>query len=340
MTLEELEESIAWEAEQYIPFDIADVHLDVDILERREGQGQMDVLLVAAKKEIVDDYVNVVRETDRQPLVMDVEACALQRMYAYNYGDLMDEAVVLVDIGDSMTSINIVNQGMTTFTRDIAMAGQRFTQEIQRSLGITREEAVSYKEGATAGEHQDMVVPDEVERVINAVSDEIAVEIQKSLDFYTATTSEALFTKIYITGGSSRIPALSRTISRVCGVQVEPLNPFSQIGFDESKFSAETLEYYAPVAGVAVGLALRNTFEDGGINLLPVKQTRGRQSAQQQLSVAGVMVAGLLIGLGVFHNHQISKLDNAGAQVSQLNQAVEALRNEQAELNERRESLD
>ncbi|MCB9507102.1 MAG: type IV pilus assembly protein PilM [Myxococcales bacterium] len=260
MTREELDESIQWEAEQYIPFDIADVYVAVEMLTSRAAQGQMDVLLVAAKKETVNDYVHVAREAGLEPMVMDVQACDLQNMFEVNYGKTQGETVVLIDCGAAVTNINVLSDGVTTFTRDIAMAGNLFTEEIQKQLNITYEEAEAYKRGGS-GEQADSVVPQEVERVVQQVAEAIAGEVQRSLDFYAATSAESLFSKVYLTGGSARLPALGRTISRTCGVPVELINPFANIAYDERTFTPEYLETVAPSAGVAVGLALRKTNE-------------------------------------------------------------------------------
>ena len=259
MTREELDESIQWEAEQYIPFDISDVYLDVEMLSSRAVQGQMDVLLVAAKKETVNDYVNVAREAGLEPVVMDVQACDLQNMFEVNYGTAVGETVVLIDVGASVTNINVLADGVTTFTRDIAMAGNLFTEEIQKQLNITYEEAESYKRGGA--EQTDTVVPQEVDRVVQQVAEAIAGEVQRSLDFYAATSAESMFSKVYLSGGSARLPALGRTISRTCGVPVELVNPFANIAYDEKTFTPEFLEQIAPSAGVAVGLALRKDME-------------------------------------------------------------------------------
>jgi type IV pilus assembly protein PilM len=256
MTREELDESIQWEAEQYIPFDINDVYLAVEILASRAAQGQMDVLLVAAKKETVNDYTAVARDAGLEPVVMDVQACCLQNMYEASYGIEEGKTVVLIDVGAAVTNINVLSDGVTTFTRDIAMAGNLFTEEIQRQLGITYEEAEAYKRGGVddAGE---LVIPEEVERVCEQVAEAIAGEVQRSLDFYAATASDSFFAGIYLGGGSARIPALGIMIQNACGVPVELINPFQNIQYDAKTFTAEYLEQIAPSAGVAFGLALR-----------------------------------------------------------------------------------
>jgi type IV pilus assembly protein PilM len=258
MTDEELDQSIQWEAEQYIPFDINDVHLDVEVLGRQQGQNQMDVLLVAAKKEMISDYVGVARDAGLLPMVVDVDTFCLQNMFELNYGMATDQTVVLLDIGASTININVLANGLTSFTRDISMGGNQFTEEIQKQLNITYEEAETYKRG---GDATDAVIPHEVERVIQQVSESVAGEIQRSLDFYAATSADAGISRIYLSGGSSLIASLGKIISRTSSVPVELLNPFKNIDASEGKFNPQFLESVGPLAAVSVGLALRRTNE-------------------------------------------------------------------------------
>jgi type IV pilus assembly protein PilM len=260
MTPEELRESIRFEAEQHIPFDIEDMYLDFWELAHRPAQGSMDVLLVAAKKDVVNDYTAVAREAGLQPTVMDVEACCLQNMFELSYNPGSGETVVLIDIGSSVTNINVYSEGVITFTRGVAMAGNLFTEEIQKQLNITSEEAESYKRGGSDS-GSDALVPEEVDRVMAQVAEAIANEVQRTLDFYSATSAQSLFSKIYLSGGSARIPVLGRTIAKTCGVMVELLNPFRAIAWDPKQFNEAFLEQVSPGAGVAVGLALRRSIE-------------------------------------------------------------------------------
>jgi type IV pilus assembly protein PilM len=138
------------------------------------------------------------------------------------------------------------------------MGGNQFTEEIQKQLNITHDEAETYKRG---GEATDAVIPHEVEKVIHQVSESVAGEIQRSLDFYAATTADSGITRIYLSGGTGSIPSLGRIISRTSGVPVEIINPFRNIGVDDGKFQPQFLEGIGPVAAVSVGLALRRTNE-------------------------------------------------------------------------------
>ena len=261
MTTEELDESIRWEAEQYIPFDINEVFIGYEVLAPRTEQGQMDVVLVAAKKEMIDDYTSVCRDAGLRPVVCDVDAFALQNMYEVNYGFHRGETVVLLDIGNNVVTMNVVSDGLTMFTRDLSLGGSDITEEIQRQLNITYQEAELYKMGGQPGEESDGVLPHEVEKVIADKAEDICNEIQRSLDFYAATAASSRVDKIIVSGGTAAIPSLVRIIERASGVPAELANPFRTIPFDERFFSAGRIQKLAPIAAIAVGLALRRTVE-------------------------------------------------------------------------------
>lgn len=261
MTQEELRESIQWEAEQYIPFDIKEVYIGHEVLQPRTDQGQMDVVLVAAKKEMIDDYQNVCLDAGLKPKVMDVDAFALQNAYEINYGLAPGETVVLLDVGNSVVTMNVVTDGVTVFTRDLSLGGADITEEIQKQLNITYQEAELYKMGGSPGAQTDEVLPHEVEKIIGEKAEDIANEIQRSLDFYSATASDSHINKIIVSGGTAAIPSLVRTIERISGIPAELLNPFRQISYDERQFSAARIQKLAPIATIAVGLALRRTNE-------------------------------------------------------------------------------
>src|SRR5205085_1820822 len=206
MTQEELEESIQWEAEQYIPFDVKDVNIDVQILTPADvdtGTGQMDVLLVAAKKDMINDYTSVVSEAGLTPVVVDVDAFAVQNSFEVNYELPKNETIVLVNAGASVCNINVLANGLTTFTRDVTMGGNQFTEEIQKQLNVSYDEAEKLKVGGDAAQDSDSVVPQEVERVIQGVADQMAGEIQRSLDFYTATAADSHIARLYLSGGTA-----------------------------------------------------------------------------------------------------------------------------------------
>ncbi len=263
MTEKELSESIQWEAEQYIPFDIVDVNLDVKILETQsQDMDQMDVVLVAAKKDMINDHVAVLNEAGLNPQVIDVDSFAIGNMYEANYGIQDGAAVVLVNLGAGITNVNIIKNGVSIFTRDINVGGNQFSEEIQKQLGVTFEEAEALKLGGKSSSQEetaDLVVPQEVGGIIRAVCDGIALEIQRSLDFYASTNAEESIAKICLMGGTSKIPGLTIAIENKTGIKAEVIDPFYNIKIDEKKFDVNHIRSVAPCAAVAVGLALRKT---------------------------------------------------------------------------------
>ncbi len=258
MSQEELEEAIQWEAEQHIPFDIKDVNLDTQILrpDANDATGQMDVLLVAAKKDMINDYTSVVSEAGLLPVVVDVDAFAVQNCFTANYEIPQNETVVLINAGAAVVNINIVSGGVTTFTRDVTIGGNQFTEEIQKQLNVSYEEAEALKVGGGRAD-ADAVVPQEVEKVMGQVAEQVAGEIQRSLDFYAGTAADSNFSRVYLSGGTAKVPALFKTIESRVGVPVEIMNPFKRIEIDNRKFDPAFIMDVAPQAAVAVGLALR-----------------------------------------------------------------------------------
>ncbi|HEX9305913.1 MAG TPA: type IV pilus assembly protein PilM [Anaeromyxobacter sp.] len=256
MTQEELDESIQWEAEQYIPFDVKDVNIDTQILTpEADAAGQMDVLLVAAKKDMINDYTSVCAEAGLTATVVDVDAFAVQNAFEANYDGNPHDTVVLVNVGAAVSNINVISRGVTTFTRDITMGGNAFTEEIQKQLNISYDEAEALKVGGQG--ESDALVPQEVERVIQGVAEQLGGEIQRSLDFYASTAADGKITRALLSGGTARVPALFKTVEARAGVPVEILNPFKNIEIDNKKFDPAVILAAAPSAAVGVGLALR-----------------------------------------------------------------------------------
>jgi type IV pilus assembly protein PilM len=258
MTADELAESIQWEAEQFIPFDIADVNLDVQIVNPESAQkGQMDVVLVAAKKDYVNEYTSVVIEAGLEPVICDVDAFAVENMFETNYEMNPDEIVALVNIGASKTNINIIARGISSFTRDLTIGGNAFTEELQRQMSLSRDEAEAMKLGGNADgtPSPDAVVPEEVERALRQVAESVTTEIQRSIDFYTATSADPPPARLYLTGGSARLQALKVALSGRLGINVEVADPFRQVQVsDQDRAQVQSV---GPAAAVAVGLALR-----------------------------------------------------------------------------------
>jgi type IV pilus assembly protein PilM len=254
MTDAELSESIQWEAEQYIPFDIQDVNLDYQILNRTDvgGKSTMEVLLVAAKKEKIADYTGVIGQAGRTAVVIDVDAFALQNAYEVNYGVEPGAVVVLLNVGASATNINILDGDQSVFTRDLSTGGNAYTEALQKELNLPFEQADQLKRGLAV----DGVSFDDAKPVLRAVSENVMLEVQKTFDFYRASAASDRITRIVVSGGASRAEGFTEMLAERFQAPVEPFDPFKKVAFDAGKFKLDASEI-APTAAVAVGLALR-----------------------------------------------------------------------------------
>ena len=256
MTPTELDESIYWEAEQYIPFDIQDVNLDYQILDAGggpEAKGTMDVLLVAAKKDKIADYTGVIAQAGRTPVVVDVDAFALQNAFELNYGFEPGTVVVLMNAGASAVNINIIASGQSVFTRDISLGGNAYTEAVQRELNLPFDSAELLKRGAPV----DGATFEDVMPVLRAMTENVMLEVQKTFDFFKATASTEHIDKIMLSGGASRVEGFAEALQERFDTPVETFDPFKKVTLDAKKFSADQREAMAPTAAVAVGLALR-----------------------------------------------------------------------------------
>src|SRR4051812_32385627 len=257
MTAAELAEQINWEAEQHIPFELADVQIDYQVVNRREEQGQMDVLLVAAKKEEISDLTNLALEAKLKPRIVDLDAFTVQNCFEMAYGaPPPDQTVVLLHVGASLTTLNILATGTTAFTRDIVNGGNAITDEIQRQLGIGHEEAEAYKCGSAQG-----IVPQQVPQIIKDCVATLAGEIQRSLDFYLATSGDREVHRVYLSGGTANVQALHDELADRCQVEVMPLDPLLVAQPDPKTVDPLALNGRTSQAVVAYGLALRKDRE-------------------------------------------------------------------------------
>jgi type IV pilus assembly protein PilM len=254
MTEAELAESIYWEAEQYIPFDIQDVNLDYQILKRGDvgGKSSMDVLLVAAKKEKIADYTGVISQAGRQAVVIDVDAFALQNAYEVNYGTEAGAVVVLLNVGASATNINILEGDQSVFTRDISTGGNAYTEALQKELNLPFEQADQLKRGAPV----DGVAFDDARPVLRAVTENVMLEVQKTFDFYRASAASDRITRLVVSGGAARAESFTEMLGERFQAPVELFDPFKKVSFDAARFGLDAADV-APTAAVAVGLALR-----------------------------------------------------------------------------------
>jgi len=251
---DELAESIQWEAEQYIPFDINDVRLDYVVLGEGDVQRDgMEVLLVAVKRDKVNDYVSVISQAGRSPVIVDVDAFAVQNAYEASYSLDPHKVVALVNMGAGVTTINILARGTTVFWRDISFGGNQFTEALQREFSLSFDQAERLKRGeAISG-----ASPAEARTILDAVSAEMAAEIHKTFDFFAATSADDRVTDMVLSGGCALTPNLQRVLEERFGVNTELLNPLRQVHYRESDFDSAWLQSIAPMLGVSVGLAMR-----------------------------------------------------------------------------------
>ena len=256
MTDAELAESIYWEAEQYIPFDIQDVNLDYQILDPGDaanGKSTMDVLLVAAKKEKIADYTGVIAQAGRTAVVVDVDAFALQNAFEANYGIQPGQVVVLLNAGASATNINILQGDQSVFTRDISIGGNAYTEALQKELNLPFDQADQLKRGDAV----DGLTFEDAKPVLRAVSENVMLEIQKTFDFFKATAASDRIDRIVVSGGASRAEGFLEMLTERFEAPVELFDPFKKVAFDARRFHVDAVGDIAPTAAVAVGLALR-----------------------------------------------------------------------------------
>ncbi len=251
---EDLAESIRWEAEQYIPFDIADVNLDYLVLSENTGTGNLDLLLVAVKKDKITDYTSVIKMAGKTPVIVDVVAFALQNAYEINYEPTGKNTVALLDIGASTMTINIVSGTDFLFTRDVGVGGRQYTEFIQKEFNLNYNQAQSLKHG----EPIEDIDPAKARQVIESVTEIICLEIQKTYDFFKSTTTVDHIDRMIVSGGAAHTPGLIETLARKFEIPTEKFDSFRKIKFDPKRFSASMIAERSPDLAIAIGLALRS----------------------------------------------------------------------------------
>src|SRR6201997_4537446 len=252
MTEEELFDRIQSEASQHIPFDIADVNLDHQLLESVDSQ--MDVLLVAVKKDKILNHTNVLAQAGKNPTVVDIDAFALQNCYEVNYDPDPGQTIALLNIGASVMNINIVRGGIPLFTRDVSVGGNQYTDALQKELDLSFDDAERLKKGDTLPS----VTDEQKSQILRSVSDILTLEIQKTFDFFRATASGENIQRIMVAGGTARVPGLVDLLREEFAMPVEELNPFRKVLINPGKHSEDQIRELAPRLVVAVGLALRS----------------------------------------------------------------------------------
>lgn len=253
MTDAELADALPWEAEQYIPFDLAEVQLDYEILASGTGQAATDVLLVAAKKDRIEARAEAILRSGRQPAVLDLEAFALFNAYEANHGDRSDPLTLLVHAGRAGTIVCLLEHGRLAFTRDIALGGQSHTDALMRDLGVEAATAERLKQ--TARPLVPGVDTAQVTATLIDVTTQIVTEISKSVEFYRASAPAEKISRVVVSGGACRAEGLVELLGHEFDAPVETFDPFLKIS--RSGRRPVATDGAGPAFAVAVGLAMR-----------------------------------------------------------------------------------
>jgi len=255
MSYEELSESIVWEAEQYIPFPIEDVVLDFQVVSPGDTTTkQMEVLLIAAKKDKVNSHLNLIHDAGLNPVILDVDVFAFSNCYELNAEQAAgEEPIGFIEIGAGLTNISVVKKGIPQFTRGLSLGGSYFTKAIQKAFNLNFDQAEKLKKGGDGKEFGELdILP-----VMNSILDDLLSEIQRSIEHYRTTIGEFGIAKVVLSGGSSKIPNIDRIFSDKLGVPVEIFNPLRKVEINPRLFNPEQLREMAPMLTVGIGLATR-----------------------------------------------------------------------------------
>ena len=247
---EDAREAIHWEAEQHVPYDINDVSLDFQILEGEVNPKQMQVLLVAAKRDMLNAHADLIREAGLTPVVIDVDSFAVQNAVLANYDFAPEEVVALVNIGAEITNINIIQNGVPLFTQDLSLGGNSFVEAVMKKHNVSQAEAMAAIRGEEAPAF-------DLPAVIQPVCEDLAMAIERSIVYLKTSGDTERITRILLSGGGVRIPGILDFLSRRHQVPVEVVDPLKRVGYDAALFAGHDPRVVAPALTVGIGLALR-----------------------------------------------------------------------------------
>ncbi len=242
-------EVIRWEAEQHVPFDIKSVELDFQILNPHDEGLQMEVLLVAAKRELVDNKVGLLQDAGINPSVIDVDAFALHNAFEHNYPDAMQGIIALVNVGHETTNVNILENGVPILTRDIPFGSRRIREDLQRERGLTAEQAEDVVQARET--------VDDLDRFVDSSADEIAVGIERASAFLMTRDDGETLGKIFLSGGGARVPGMVESLGRRMNVETHLVNPFERVPVRSGAAGTISIDEAAPMLLLPLGLALR-----------------------------------------------------------------------------------
>jgi type IV pilus assembly protein PilM len=242
-------EVIRWEAEQHVPFDIKSVELDFQILDPDGTGGQMQVLLVAAKRELVDNKVGLLQDAGVNPVIIDIDAFALHNAFEHNYPEASEGIIALVNVGHETTNVNILEDGVPILTRDIPFGSRKIREDLQRERGLTAEQA------------EDVVQAREtvhdLESFVESSADEVAVGIERASAFLMTREDGDSVGRIFLSGGGARIPGMAATLGRRMNVTTELVNSFERTPVKPNAAGDVSIDEAAPMLLLPLGLALR-----------------------------------------------------------------------------------
>lgn len=254
MDEEQLEQYITAEAEQYIPFDIDDVYLDFqDLRTNSEVSTQTEIMLVAAKKEIINDYLAMLNGIGLQPVVVDVDGFALENIYEMNFSQ--KENVALVDIGASKMNINIISNGLSLIAKDVGVGSRQLTGQIADAFDISLDEAEALKTGRTPAEEK----TEQIAEIFTSVCTQWVLEIKKTIDLYHANNPHRQLDKLVLSGGGAKVAGLTDFLHKETALPVEILNPFTTMRTNPKDIDSEYLNNIGPEMAIATGLAIRTS---------------------------------------------------------------------------------
>ncbi len=255
MSQAELNEAIPWEAEQYIPFDLSEVQLDYQVVGNNADASKtsLDVLLVAAKKDRIDDRTAIITQTGRKPVVLDIEAFALANAYQMNYPERADALTALIHVGRGVTIVCLLEKGEPVFTRDISIGGQIHLESIQRELGPSGVDEMAAKR-ILHGQFPGDMSPDQVAAVLREASAQLVLEVRKTVDFYRATAPVEKLSRVVLSGGAYQAVGLVDLLASEFGAPVDVFDPFRRVTRPSRAIGADVT---SPAYAVAVGLAMR-----------------------------------------------------------------------------------
>ncbi|MCC7007572.1 MAG: type IV pilus assembly protein PilM [Acidobacteria bacterium] len=255
MTDAELAEAIPWEAEQYIPFDLSEVQLDYQVVKigTDAGRNALDVLLVAAKRDRIDDRTGIVVQSGRRPVVLDIEAFALANAYRMNYPERDDQLAVLLHVGRALTLVCLLEHGQPVFTRDIAVGGGLHLEALKREFAAVGTDDLAAKR-MLHGQMPAHLPPEQVSAVLRQASQRLVAEVRSTIDFYRATAPIEKISRVVVSGGACDAVGFTELLGAEFGAPVEVFDPFRRVTRPSRGAAADAS---GPAYAVAVGLAMR-----------------------------------------------------------------------------------